>query len=407
MNVARTQFLFNEKTQSLVKRSHEHNDFSDAMKSIGTGTEMKSKEPQRPIQHEDRKECDIECNLTNKRIDIWLMEPLKHLKDAEYEVLEEIASILDLTEDELKNLLSILGITLVDLKNPDCLTNIVLHANQSTNPGAALTNETVSCQLYELKQLLEQWDLGQWDLEQLKLEQQTLEQGIKTTSVMAENDSVTQLPVEETQDSFNEMQKADGIQKLEVIMDGKEPPKENQDSFQQTNSDLNTFVAQLQQASMERNAETFDTSIEMTTIVDQIVEQIKVKIGEHTTSMELTLTPEHLGKVNLTIVSKDGVMTAQFVAETEMAKKALESQMQLLKQNFEQQGLKVNEVEVMVSSNFLNSQSGGFSEEGFQQPSGKKKQGQSVTRLEFFDSDGKTEENEVLLQKMSTMDITA
>ena len=39
----------------------------------------------------------------------------------------------------------------------------------------------------------------------------------------------------------------------------------------------------------------------------------------------MVLTPEELGRVNLTIVEQDGVMKASFVTENELAKEAIES----------------------------------------------------------------------------------
>ena len=61
-------------------------------------------------------------------------------------------------------------------------------------------------------------------------------------------------------------------------------------------------------------------------IVEQIVKEIKVKISPDQTSMEMVLTPETLGKVNLTVSAKHGVMTAHLVTQTQAAKEAIESQ---------------------------------------------------------------------------------
>ena len=85
-------------------------------------------------------------------------------------------------------------------------------------------------------------------------------------------------------------------------------------------------------------------------IANQIIEEIKVVIKPSQTSMELQLNPENLGKVQLTLTSKEGVMTAQFTTQTQMAKEAIESQLQVLKQNLENQGVKVEAIEVNVSN---------------------------------------------------------
>lgn len=85
-------------------------------------------------------------------------------------------------------------------------------------------------------------------------------------------------------------------------------------------------------------------------IVKQVVEQVKLNIKTDVTSMQMQLYPEHLGKVAIQVVSKNGVLTAQIAAENEGARAALESQLSTLKESFDNQGLKVQSVEVMVSS---------------------------------------------------------
>jgi flagellar hook-length control protein FliK len=85
-------------------------------------------------------------------------------------------------------------------------------------------------------------------------------------------------------------------------------------------------------------------------IIDQVVEQIRVNMNQDTTSMEMQLYPEHLGKIQINVVSKDGVMTAKIVAETEAAKQAIEGGLTNLKESMEHQNLKVDAIEVMVST---------------------------------------------------------
>ena len=85
-------------------------------------------------------------------------------------------------------------------------------------------------------------------------------------------------------------------------------------------------------------------------IINQITEQIKVSIKADTTEMELQLNPASLGSLKVQIASKAGVLTATFITQNEAVKAALEGQMVQLKENFEQQGLKVEAVEVNVEA---------------------------------------------------------
>lgn len=85
-------------------------------------------------------------------------------------------------------------------------------------------------------------------------------------------------------------------------------------------------------------------------VIEQIVDQIRINMNQDTTSMEMQLYPEHLGKIQINVVSKDGVMTAKIVAETEAAKQAIENGLTNLKESMQQQNLKVDAIEVMVAT---------------------------------------------------------
>lgn len=85
-------------------------------------------------------------------------------------------------------------------------------------------------------------------------------------------------------------------------------------------------------------------------IVRQLVDAIKVSVTENTTSMELQLTPENLGKVNLLVAAKGDVITAQLTAQNETVKTVIENQLVTLKESFQAQGLKIEAVEVTIAS---------------------------------------------------------
>lgn len=88
---------------------------------------------------------------------------------------------------------------------------------------------------------------------------------------------------------------------------------------------------------------------QMVHIVHQVSEQIQQSVTQNTTTLEMQLNPESLGKVLLNLVSKEGMMTATFHVQTEEARQALESQMYTLKENLEAKEIKVESVEVHVS----------------------------------------------------------
>ena len=112
---------------------------------------------------------------------------------------------------------------------------------------------------------------------------------------------------------------------------------------------LNTLIENVDNA-VQAKEDFKGYSVNSENIVRQLVDAIKVNVNSSFSEMELQLQPENLGKLNLVIASRGGIITAQFMAENDVVKSAIENQIVMLKDNFEQQGLKVEAVEVMVQT---------------------------------------------------------
>ena len=149
------------------------------------------------------------------------------------------------------------------------------------------------------------------------------------------------------------------------------------------------FVENLVQASNVEQVQEPVNMQQMIDIVNQVVERVHSSLQDETTTLEMQLNPERLGKMLLTVNSRDGVMTASITVQNAEAKAALESQMITLRENLEQKNLKVEAVEVSVSD-FAFSQSGQTDtgdQKNFRQGNGK----QSRFR---FDSDEEETDNQ-------------
>ncbi len=107
-------------------------------------------------------------------------------------------------------------------------------------------------------------------------------------------------------------------------------------------------------------ASSYVESVQQADIVRQLIDNIRVNITKDATAMQLQLNPENLGRVQINVVSKNGVMQAQITAETEAAKNAIEAGLETLKEAFNNQEIKVEAVEVTVASyDFFNQSSNG------------------------------------------------
>ncbi|WP_105618056.1 flagellar hook-length control protein FliK [Vallitalea okinawensis] len=86
-------------------------------------------------------------------------------------------------------------------------------------------------------------------------------------------------------------------------------------------------------------------------IVQQIVNRIAVTSSADMTSMTIRLKPEHLGNLVFSVSTNKGTVTAQFVAENNTVKEAIEMNLFQLKTTLEQQGINVDDIEVSVADN--------------------------------------------------------
>ena len=160
---------------------------------------------------------------------------------------------------------------------------------------------------------------------------------------------------------------------------------------------INTFTERLADAFENvRGEEVRETAQTMSRIVEQVIQQVKIRVMPQTTNMELMLHPASLGRVNISVSSvANGASTAVLTVENQIAKEALESQLIALKQSFDEQGLKVDAVEVTISDFGLHHENRDASQEQQNNSSGNRRRFRGDAGEEGMDeksSDKETEE---------------
>lgn len=291
------------------------------------------------------------------------------------QVRQAVCETLDLTEEQLTAAMDELGLQDADLLDQGSLQQLFLNVNQA-EPTEFLTNEGLFGDFAKLVQTVEQ----------AVTESGVSPEEFKTVLARMEEEAVTGLEAAEVflQEEAVELPEQEETGKgdaLEIsVEDSMEVPDRmaaseyktqsgNTEDEEQTHMALakkegkttvlssetdatvkNVFIDVLsaytaggvEEASMEAAAQVRE-------IANQIMEQIKLTIRPDQTNMEMQLNPEHLGRVNLTITEKEGRMTAQFTTQTEIAKEAIESQMAALRESLQNQGIKVESIEVTVA----------------------------------------------------------
>jgi flagellar hook-length control protein FliK len=90
------------------------------------------------------------------------------------------------------------------------------------------------------------------------------------------------------------------------------------------------------------------TPVQAREIINQVLEKAKVVLTGDKSEMVIDLKPDSLGKLSLKVVTEHGIVMAKFVAENQQVKQVLETNMQLLKDSLEKQGMEVQGFSVSV-----------------------------------------------------------
>ena len=138
-------------------------------------------------------------------------------------------------------------------------------------------------------------------------------------------------------------------------------------------------------------------------VIRQVSEFTRVMYQGDTTSMEMQLNPENLGKIYVQVTAKEGVVTAHLAVQNEIVKEALENQTIQLRENMNQQGIKVEAVEVTIASheferNLEQNQQGSAQDEQREQASKSPRRNISMNQLDELS--GLMSEEEMLVAKI-------
>lgn len=273
--------------------------------------------------------------------------------EAAQELLGEISEQLQVSVEELQTVMQKLDLKLTDLQNPQKLVQLITDLKGPeellTNPELAAVFKKLSGEIKEF--FAEQEQNGDAAVSGQKQQSIQISQQTETTQ-NAQSMSEEQNQEHSSQD--HETQMNSHVQAAEGNAAEGSTAAVQVKTAQGMYDRIQALVAE------RVDAETSES------ITKQVIDQVKLTMKNDVTSLEMQLYPEHLGKVSIQLVSKNGVMTAQIAAENEAAKMALESQLSVLKENFDSQGLKVQSVEVMVSARGFdqNTESGNNAQDG-------------------------------------------
>lgn len=372
------------------------NSFTDFMgkTSVQTKTDAKTDTDAAKTsgnEYSQYKYTDKNIQASDKTPDQMKMDDVsKSTGDMKDELISTVAEDLKVSEEDLITAMENLGMVWTDLLNQQNLADVAIELNISADSTELLLNSDFQNALMDVNQILTDAavNLGM-DVNEFTdiVAQMTLvepDEAAALNEVAGEALNSTVQTTEEAETADNGTVKADVVTKADAgqtkdnayvvnenavksVDDDMDAAGSSQDFTGNSDSDgkqadaegnNGILFAQDTDANVmaELNADDVNAdyrpymSTDTTELINQIVDNIRLNVSQDTTSIEMQLNPENLGRVYVHLSAKEGTVNAQFTATNEVVKEALEAQIVALKENLNQAGVKVDAVEITVSS---------------------------------------------------------
>lgn len=412
------------------------------------------------------KKLNVKENSPTQKVE-ELQNQLEDTKDAfETGVKEILKDELGVSDEQVEDAMSILGLQWMDLLNPASLSQLVTQLTGTEDACSLLMSEEFTNIMQNTDELVQslsetlgiskdEWVALQNQLAELTADfnetvdmadggvQEIAPQTDATitsqdTTVMAATVQMTHTteetqnvqPEEETEDAapviqVNASEDAQTENNVSENASGEmgEPAAQSQKTKESSvnehaqNMEFQVRAEQQTVAPEEVNKLASRTTIDVQDIMNQITEFAKVNLSPENSSIEMQLNPENLGKVYLHIAAtKEGNITAELAVSSETVKTALEAQIADLRTSLNQQGIKVDAVEVAIASHEfernLEQNASGEEQQGSQREESGRTAGRRLFRGELDELSGLMNEEEALAAQImkdhgNTMDVTA
>lgn len=383
-----------ENRQQQVKANGKRDDTTAKPKDVSKGDNGKQNSTTDKTQN-DGKQVKGDAKETQKS------EVAEKLDGAVEDVKGAITEKLNITDEDLEAVMETLGLTNLDLLNPQTIPQIVTEVNE-TDISAVIADEALSGTVQELMgdvrttvaDIAQELNFTPQEFAaaveeaqaapemEIPVEKQeftldTARDNLISDETTPLREEAVRTPAEAANRERETVNKPDGQPegneiRVEVERADEGETTRRDDGRQEHHEDgqphMNLFQQNLTNAVNEtlNSNNTSDvnpvlTYEEVREVLNQIQSAVRMRVTAETQSMEMQLNPANLGRVGLQIVSKAGAITAQFEATNATVKEALESQVADLRKQLEDQGIKIESVEVTLKEqgfegNFLNEQ---------------------------------------------------
>lgn len=388
----------------------------DTGKVSGKGEDLESENriQEEPTEKVDKAEKSTDVEETQNTDET--AETVKdELEEKAEELVQEIAKELGVSVEEVEKVLDELGISLMGLFDKENLTQVVVVLSGAEDVTQIVMDEELFAQVNKLLGTMEEMltevsqstDVTVEELmeyvsrEEFKETMQVIDESDKNVSkenAVMDEMKVTDAKETVTENSENVDDETEKTVKVEVSETERSTSEhtENGQSFEQTESN-NQFLTNVTNNILQNSALNAENGMspyltfEAREIMQQILDYIKVQVKPDMTSLQMQLHPEDLGTLQIEVSNKNGVLTAQFTTQDDSVKAVIESQLIQLKENLNEQGLKVQAVEVTVASQQFDRNLDKNGNEGTAQEESQKASKKQIRRINLNELDMENE----------------
>ncbi len=293
-------------------------------------------------------------------------EVMEIINTAAVQIENLMAETFEVSTEEVDKALTELDLETVDLLNPEVIPKVAVEVKELADTMDIMTNE----ELYkDVKMLMtEAEDLTDQLSQELEIPVKTLKQQISSIPVIEEelrpiivNEDQGQVETGEEMISIDTIPVGEDVhieQEADSSKDGKSNNSHNDKNTTEYEPShfMQSITDNIERIVTEKVNETPASYVaDPADIMEQVKESLRIVMKDDMTEMEMQLHPASLGNVKVQVAIKDGAVTANFTTQNEQVKAVLESQLVQLKEQMNEQGLKIEAVEVTVSSHSFES----------------------------------------------------
>lgn len=340
-----TESNISQNTESNIEKN-DNESFKDMFEKINS-KDIKTFEKQTDLKDENLETENFDEDV-KKQIELFGIQ-----------MVQEIAQVLNVPVESVKKALDNLDLKDVNLNVDDNLKKVISFINEGNVDS---DDYNFSQDLFQDVKNIKEELVRKFDLSDEKiptLQENIVEENIETKNFVIKNNSFNFSYIQKD----TQMQKGlENFQTQSTTFPQEQLNIEEKTPKQEFSFD-NIYVQPPKEGTVikEIPLEKFEeilkekTGVDTEDIMKQITKEVVIEKTKETTQIEFELHPASLGTVNIVLTSGRNGIDAKFVTQTEVAKEAMNIQMNMLLEKFEMQNVKVNSIEVLTSDQAFDS----------------------------------------------------